>query len=305
MVRCPKGTRKNKITGQCEVSLVPMKPSRMGEAHIETPITTLPVDVLLQNKQISVKSTDSKKTQKRCPRGQRKNKHGVCVSSKPIITFEKIPDDPPIQLSPKKSTETIEEQCKSFNQIQNKFVFKPYNGSINLIKIHNKKDDSHCGDITFPSKTEIYIDYLSKCGIESGTEIIMTIERFGKMFHYKKIGLEDDSTIGRVEKMPNGGHCILLLSILSILCTGETWYNKLGYKSKYYKKETFHNKQIIELQASQFFTTYLPIALKNKKILPGNQTDYDKVMGYLHLCTFKTPIFLNVFLFYLLNIIKN
>ena len=48
------------------------------------------------------------------------------------------------------------------------------------------------------------------------------------------------------EKLDIGGACEFFLAGLSILTTGETWYNRLGYKSTYYEKEVEHNKRIIK-----------------------------------------------------------
>ena len=38
------------------------------------------------------------------------------------------------------------------------------------------------------------------------------------------------------------------------MATGKTWYNKIGYKSKYYTQEVAHNKKIIQLPFVKFIT---------------------------------------------------
>jgi len=42
------------------------------------------------------------------------------------------------------------------------------------------------------------------------------------------------------------------LALLSVLATGETWYNKLGFKSVYYEEEKKHNLEVIQQPFAAF-----------------------------------------------------
>jgi hypothetical protein len=220
--RCPRGTHKNK-DGEC--------------------VQKNGLEVL----KISEKKPSPEKTKtakKRCPKGMRKDKQGNCSDTKPTV-FVKIPDES-VKLLPASNIklDTIEEQCDYYNSSQDNFVFKQANKS--TIRITNKRDGTGCGQIVIEEKDYIYIDLIGKCGTASGTSIIKAIEDFAHKCKYRKLGLEDDSRLGtRSVRLPEGGLCEMFLSAISILTTGETWYNKLGYKSEWYDKEVAHNKRII------------------------------------------------------------
>lgn len=85
----------------------------------------------------------------------------------------------------------------------------------------------------------IYIDGLDKCLLNTGTELLTKIEEFARLANIKHIHLEDVSVI-----TPCVGVGIRLY-YLNILCTGQSWYNKHGYKSENHDAEIAHNINII------------------------------------------------------------
>jgi hypothetical protein len=190
----------------------------------------------------------------------RKDKQGNCIDTNPTI-FAKIPDEP-VKLLPTSTIklDTLEQQCDYFNSLQNDFVFKSRN---DFIMIVNKRDGTACGKIEIKDKDYIYIDLIGKCGSASGTSIIKVIEEFAKTCKYRKLGLEDDSRIGTRTQKPEGGFCEFFLSGISILSTGETWYNRLGYKSEWYEQELAHNKRIITKPFLSFMNKDIRNNMKN------------------------------------------
>ena len=137
----------------------------------------------------------------------------------------------------------IREQCEQFNMIQSIFTFTPNN---NIVHITNRETTTECGFLKIESNEYIYIGFIRKCAPNTGTEVIKSIEHFAAIFGYKRLGLEDDAKIGSKEVIRGLGFCEIYLSVLHILVHGETWYNKLGYKSSYYDKEKKHNKKILK-----------------------------------------------------------
>ena len=86
----------------------------------------------------------------------------------------------------------------------------------------------------------IYINGLSKCALNTGTKLLTKIEEFARLANIKCISLEDASVIE-----PCNGVRIKLY-YLSILCTGQSWYNKHGYISENHSKEIAHNRELIK-----------------------------------------------------------
>jgi len=199
-----------------------------------------------------VKKT-SIKTQ-RCKKGTRKCANNICYSTnyKKNIAAKKIQKTYRKYISSKVSKKTEEEQVEHFNKIQNTFRFNLIGQKIRIIT--NDINASNCGIINIDSDSHIYIDMLYKCGENTGTQVIKTIERFAKKYGYKTIELEDDSRIysKNTKLRKKGGHCMIWMPILQILSSGDTWYNKLGYKSDYYNKEIKHNKAIINKSFIKF-----------------------------------------------------
>jgi len=146
------------------------------------------------------------------------------------------------------------EQVDDFNRSQNDFVFSLVDKTIHI----KNKDNALCAEIILVSKEHLYLEMLYKCGAHSGTKVLQMVESFAKKYGYKTIELEDDSRI-KSEKTPFrkkvGGRCEIWLPVFQILATGETWYNRMGYKSKFYSQEVAHNRKIIEQPFDAFITT--------------------------------------------------
>ena len=259
--KCPNGTRKNK-QGEC-VSIKEPSPLK-SPPPIKSP-TPIKSPSPIKNK--------TKKT--RCPKGMRKNKQGVCIDTNPTI-FAKIPEEPTkILPSSTIKLDTLEQQCDYYNSLQNKFIFKARN---NEISIYNKETGTACGKIEIEKRDEIYIDLIGKCGSISGTEIIKVIEDFAQKCKYRKLALEDDSRLGTKVQKPEGGFCEFFLAGLSILTTGETWYNRLGYKSDYYDKEVKHNKRIIAKPFMSFMNKDIRKYLEDAGWPHGYLVKFDNMM---------------------------
>jgi len=246
--RCPNGSRKNK-KGECVAKDMKKAPTSImdsilkmsnGKGSSRSQIPTQAASLSQKDSSMSKKITQkqsqtnlvkNKTIRKRCPKNMRKNKQGVCIKKNPVI-FSKIPEET-VKLLPASiiKLDTIEQQCDYYNSSQNDFIFK--NTGNNII-IKNKHDGTICGSIIIKDKDYIYIDIIGKCGTATGTAVIKAIEDFAQKCKYRKIGLEDDSRLGtETFVLPEGGVCTFFLAGLSILSTGETWYNRLGYKSEW------------------------------------------------------------------------
>jgi hypothetical protein len=230
--RCPNGTKKC-ITGKC------------------------------------VKKTNVK-TQ-RCKKGMRKCANNNCYSStiKKEIAALKIQKTYRNYINKKLINKTPKEQIEHFNKIQDKFILSL---SVKKVTIYtNNEDKIECATLLIHSPTHLYLDMLNKCGENSGTQVIKLIEKFAKQYGYNKIELEDDSRIYS-EKTPfrkKGGRCMIWLPILQILSSGTTWYNKLGYTSKYYKTEVKHNEAVIKKSFVKFMNTLVANTFNQDKRAPS------------------------------------
>jgi hypothetical protein len=89
-------------------------------------------------------------------------------------------------------------------------------------------------------KESIAIDGLDRCSLNTGTELLYKIEDFAKKANFQRIHLEDASRIELCDGIR------IKLYYLNILCTGQSWYNKHGYKSEYHRDELAHNRELIE-----------------------------------------------------------
>ncbi len=117
------------------------------------------------------------------------------------------------------------------------------NGPITFYKILDTRG-KNC--ITFhyytdtDGKESIAIDGLDRCSLNTGTELLYKIEQFAKKANFQRIHLEDASRIELCDGIR------IKLYYLNILCTGQSWYNKHGYKSEYHRDELAHNRELIE-----------------------------------------------------------
>jgi hypothetical protein len=80
---------------------------------------------------------------------------------------------------------------------------------------------------------------LDRCSLYTGTELLNKIEKFAKKASIKRLHLEDASRIELCDGIQ------IKLYYLDILCTGQSWYNKHGYKSEYHRDEIAHNREFI------------------------------------------------------------
>lgn len=103
----------------------------------------------------------------------------------------------------------------------------------------------------------IYINGLSKCALNTGTKLLTKIEEFARLANIKRIHLEDASVIE-----PCNGVRIKLYN-LSILCTGQSWYNKHGYKSENHDAEVNHNRKLIQTSIVKYIKNNDYITLSN------------------------------------------
>lgn len=193
---------------------------------------------------------------RRCANGTRKCADRKCHRTR--ISSGKQPKS----LTPSKSLTSPKDQIDHFNKFQKEFDLTMNGDGFQM----TNRDQDVCAQVTIKSKTHLYLDNLYKCGVFSGTKVINTVESFAKKYGYRTIELEDDSRIesAKTRFRKKGGRCMIWVPILQILATGETWYNKLGYKSKFYAQEVAHNKKIIE---KPFITLIMDIA---------NQIQYSK-----------------------------
>jgi hypothetical protein len=103
------------------------------------------------------------------------------------------------------------------------------------------------GCITFHSyvnenKQCLHIDSLHRCSDSSGTHLIKLIEKLAKNINIQYTSLWDVSRL----KLGECENINIKLAHIHILATGESWYNKLGYKSPDYEAEYAHNKLFIQ-----------------------------------------------------------
>lgn len=106
-----------------------------------------------------------------------------------------------------------------------------------VIKIYKKVPVSNC--IQFEIKNDhIYIKSLNRCGDIYGTTLLNKIFNLAQeLQNIQNIQLYDESYILKCNK-------IISLATIKILITGQSWYNKLGYKSENYENKLISNKQI-------------------------------------------------------------
>jgi len=103
-------------------------------------------------------------------------------------------------------------------------------------------NESNC--ITFTinqTNNTIIIDSLDKCGHNNGNKLLNILEQFANSIKITQIKLLDRSHIYFCNERYQ-----ISLSMLSILSTGKSWYNNLGYLSTNFNKEQIINNKLIE-----------------------------------------------------------
>jgi hypothetical protein len=120
------------------------------------------------------------------------------------------------------------------------------NPAFEIINV-SREETILCLDISFEKDlSQIYINRLNKCGENrTGSDLLRMVDQLVKLIpQCKAIELYDEAY---TYKCGTG----IKLSKLEILKTGQSWYNKHGYKQENYDDETDYNKRQIEIPVSQ------------------------------------------------------
>lgn len=103
-------------------------------------------------------------------------------------------------------------------------------------------NESNCITFTINQTSNIItIDSLDKCGNNNGNKLLNMIEQFANKINISKIKLLDGSHIYFCNERYK-----ISLSMLSILSSGKSWYNNLGYLSDNFNNEQISNNKLIE-----------------------------------------------------------
>lgn len=86
----------------------------------------------------------------------------------------------------------------------------------------------------------IYIHNLNKCLTNSGTANLQLLENYARASGIKKIELMDASHLDICDSVS------VSLAFITILTEGQSWYNKLGYKSESFDAEYANNTAFIQ-----------------------------------------------------------
>ena len=138
------------------------------------------------------------------------------------------------------------------------------------IKYH-PRDEKSCLIFYFTDDlSDLYIVALAKCGPEedlrSGTLLLNMVDALaGLIPECKTITLQDASTVFRCSYPID-------LADLTILLTGISWYNHLGYKQSSYESDNEHNHRIRNMRISDAVTELLAS--------PGIVKRYPKFVKY-------------------------
>jgi hypothetical protein len=100
-------------------------------------------------------------------------------------------------------------------------------------------EGKNCITFYYLNAESIYIKDLDKCSLNTtGPKLLTKIEEFARLANIKHISLQDESSVQscRID---------ICLYYLYILCTGQSWYNKHGYKSNNHEVELKHNREFI------------------------------------------------------------
>ena len=119
-------------------------------------------------------------------------------------------------------------------------------------------DKNFCLKFYFdPDLSNLYIVWLSKCGsandLRSGTMLLNMVDALARLIpECKTITLEDASTVRRCSYEID-------LASLTILLTGISWYNHLGYKQASYEIDKEHNHRIRNMRVSDAVSELLEL----------------------------------------------
>jgi hypothetical protein len=107
------------------------------------------------------------------------------------------------------------------------------------------KHKNSCVDFII-KEDSIYVDWLTNCSSGSGTTLLHKVEQIAVEMGILKIALMDAS---QITTPCNKG---VSLQLLSILTTGKSWYNKLGYVCEQQSEIDSYNNSIIHMLFSDF-----------------------------------------------------
>ena len=135
----------------------------------------------------------------------------------------------------------------------------------NLYTLSNKKKE--CLNLEL-SPDSLYVLQLKKCPDSSGSMIMKKLENVAKEMHLEHIDLADGQSLefecGRKKGLS------VLIKYINILADGESWYNKLGYKSNSHDAEVVHNKRIGQMNTADFVKSVMNFQKKS----PYKRNDY-------------------------------
>lgn len=118
------------------------------------------------------------------------------------------------------------------------------------------KHQRSCVDFTIKEDL-IYVDWLTNCSSGSGTTLLHKVEQIAIEMGILKIELMDAS---QITTPCNKG---VSLQVLSILTTGKSWYNKLGYVCEQQSEIDSYNNSVIQMKFSDFIDILHNIIEKN------------------------------------------
>ena len=118
------------------------------------------------------------------------------------------------------------------------------------------KHQRSCVDFTIKEDL-IYVDWLTNCSSGSGTTLLHKVEQIAIEMGILKIELMDAS---QITTPCNKG---VSLQVLSILTTGKSWYNKLGYVCEQQSEIDSYNNSVIQMKFSDFIDIIHNIIEKN------------------------------------------
>jgi len=172
------------------------------------------------------------------------------------------PKEPKIKKSPKKKVPKEPKTRKTKKEILDIFSSKVQNNihnffssdSYDMKNINDNeytikaKNNEECLTIKFLSDN-IRIEKLSKCGENSGTDLLSKIENLAKsMKNIQYITLLDTSEVKMYDYNID-------LAILKILTKGKSWYNQLGYFSNDYENEKIYNAEYANMKFDKLISS--------------------------------------------------
>jgi hypothetical protein len=153
----------------------------------------------------------------------------------------------PSQMQPQRNRRQNTQNKKSLNKetllqtVFNDLTIRQYEKNYHI----EDNDGKNCITFYYLNAESIYIKDLDKCSLNTtGPELLTKIEEFARLSNIKRISLQDESSVQscRID---------ICLYYLYILCTGQSWYNKHGYKSNNHEVELKHNREFINSLMSE------------------------------------------------------